>query len=1574
MNDIQNSLFEAIKLFADNSVQNSNATITIKAEIVDIVNPTKGIYKVKYLNDSLIAQTNSDTQYSVGDLVYVLVPDGDFSKDKIIVGAAAGQESQTTVGDTLGYYKISDNILAGDESFSGQYELCSYKTEEKVITLNNTIKETLKEYLTLSREICFSFKIQTRLNIEQINGDKRGRYGASLIVPMELSAPGYEETQNVMFTWTLDTYNMLGNVYKLEVPTLQTIRYMIGDEYEVSFDTNPDKPITLKLFCENFSHEKENMPNDIFFTDVDMSVVKSFTEEDMKGLSLMLQSSDGRIFRPNALSTKTISPIVKYNGKVLDSSLYDAYWFIEDLTVTADSEFYSANAGLGWRALELQSTAAKLLSLKEDYTTAVTEIINNESVEEEKLVALESLYDRYYGENGFITLATKEYDALIKGSMDKLQALPTLSIERDDDRKYTKYKCLVLYEDSILSEEIEIINLYADRNLQMVSVSGKNLITKDNSTFDLEVSFKKKGNEKKEDFSFTWIHSAITGDIITDFSYEQVVLEEKNGYFYQRVRIPKMLLMEQNIFKCTVHNKSNNKNLGTASIAIKTVESLDVRAHILNGDRIYKYDASGNAPSSPNYIGPASSRIRHFTPLRYQMFDKDGNEFKEAEYKACSYLWKVPENSLLVLDKKSEYELVDGYYLIHGTGNEVEIPYKLALKYNHNKLDGTIYLQVEYANKVYPDEVNIQFLRDGANGTNGTEYVATIQFDGYSCGELDSSGHDRNLRMFYDIAAKKWYYWDYNSKQMAEVSSRAPLLSAVVYKDGVEDTTAKAAYSWSWLDEKITAPCLYLNKSTVGSKAVHIIAQSADQVAKIPGTNNIDNIHILKAEIKIDGVKLPVFYPIEITLMPTLGSFVGIEGGFEDVEFTAQGDSPIYDNTSPFTAIGTWSAFGELEENTKVELLENQKQYKIKNIVKWDGNNRNYIKVTNNGVVTIRPIVFRYNRYGMAWLNDWDGTKLEIDTEGSYIVSPVVGAGKKNDKNQFTGMVMGEIVEGDKTKVGLTGRSNVVESFFLDAYTGKATFGMPNTGQIIIDPEKKIAGDTSAVIYGGNYSTTDKSGMMINLSKPEIRWGNGNFYVDNKGSFGFGNYNTEKKVNQIQYNADTQVLSLNDVVFAWAGTDSLGNSISNSALKIEQLAQTVFDSELALKGNLETTIANGDTALSNSITALDNAVANHLGINGTTVITDKAIISPYIAGGYLNITNDNRQVIIDPGYISQEKATDKYIFLVKNGSNTAIGLKSSGDATFGGVINATGGNIGGWNISGNATSGGSISGGNIKISCANNSASIAHTGGLWLLNNDGSASFGGGKLTISNIGGISATGGTFTDITTKGISGGTTYAWSITDAGIATFSKVNITGGTISLGRFTFDAASIDNNSADSIGAFKVDSNSFYYGKWQTSSDPKVAPTIFLANGVLKHSYPIAGATRSDWVIGSGSAFGITSGGAIYANNLNISGGSLGDWSLDSVTLYDPYRTSEVWWKGPALTVKNKEYKSYYNGGANYSKISIRTASITPRGVYIAYDVNNYNASNNQWVSGNPSYASPLYRTIEWMDIALDDR
>lgn len=181
----------------------------------------------------------------------------------------------------------------------------------------------------------------------------------------------------------------------------------------------------------------------------------------------------------------------------------------------------------------------------------------------------------------------------------------------------------------------------------------------------------------------------------------------------------------------------------------------------------------------------------------------------------------------------------------------------------------------------------------------------------------------------------------------------------------------------------------------------------------------------------------------------------------------------------------------------------------------------------------------------LSLIEGWNGKTVQINENS--ILSPRVGAGKK-DNDGFTGVVMGvlkqypdnvdqkEIVE----KVGLFGYSNNTRSFFLNSKNGSAIFGA-GSGRIAIDPSQN-----EALIYSSNFWKSDNlnedgfpknyeyrypndyqnktlrnklnidytnpQGMLINLTKPEIVYGSGNFSVDEEGRLSASNVNVSGKI------------------------------------------------------------------------------------------------------------------------------------------------------------------------------------------------------------------------------------------------------------------------------------------------------------------------------------------------------------------------------------------------------------------------------------------------------------------------------
>jgi hypothetical protein len=75
-----------------------------------------------------------------------------------------------------------------------------------------------------------------------------------------------------------------------------------------------------------------------------------------------------------------------------------------------------------------------------------------------------------------------------------------------------------------------------------------------------------------------------------------------------------------------------------------------------------------------------------------------------------------------------------------------------------------------------------------------------------------------------------------------------------------------------------------------------------------------------------------------------------------------------------------------------------------------------------------QPIIIMQNRYPSTMLNDWDGN-LNINKDSGTIMSAMIGAGRKNNNNTFSGVLMGDVGveagmtlhDGDKSGLGIYG-------------------------------------------------------------------------------------------------------------------------------------------------------------------------------------------------------------------------------------------------------------------------------------------------------------------------------------------------------------------------------------------------------------------------------------------------------------------------------------------------------------------------------------------------------------------------
>ena len=140
-------------------------------------------------------------------------------------------------------------------------------------------------------------------------------------------------------------------------------------------------------------------------------------------------------------------------------------------------------------------------------------------------------------------------------------------------------------------------------------------------------------------------------------------------------------------------------------------------------------------------------------------------------------------------------------------------------------------------------------------------------------------------------------------------------------------------------------------------------------------------------------------------------------------------------------------------------------------------NNEYYVVVRAKvGLTTYwrQPILILQNRYASNMLNDWDGS-LTIDEKNGTILSSMVGAGRKNDDNQFEGVLMGDVGLGSGAGVGFENGANIG----LSNQTGLGIYGFHEGAQSFgfnVDGTAFLGKSGSGrIIFNGNSGTIASS-------------------------------------------------------------------------------------------------------------------------------------------------------------------------------------------------------------------------------------------------------------------------------------------------------------------------------------------------------------------------------------------------------------------------------------------------------------------------------------------------------------------
>lgn len=323
---------------------------------------------------------------------------------------------------------------------------------------------------------------------------------------------------------------------------------------------------------------------------------------------------------------------------------------------------------------------------------------------------------------------------------------------------------------------------------------------------------------------------------------------------------------------------------------------------------------------------------------------------------------------------------------------------------------------------------------------------------------------------------------EFVDNENAFIIGKTPQVQCILYNyNGERLNPNTGSYAWSWNDNK------YFDDIKDSGNVINIVGKEI--LTSIP----TDNYSILQCVYTpAEGMALTAYLPIAIKNE----NYSHIEGA-KEVVYNHQGLPNYYNDVYKLYKInndekpeeirdgciwGLSKTVGEENDYPRLQNLvragETYQALAVNPFYMQSGNKTCVYVEKDNEVIWSQPILIMQSKYDFAMLNNWDGG-LTIDEENGTILSTMLGAGRKNDDNTFSGVLIGDVkggtgLESTVNMTGVYGFDDGIMSYALRE-DGSATFGKNGSGQIKID-------GNSGTIKSGNYDA-DERGMKIDLNE-----------------------------------------------------------------------------------------------------------------------------------------------------------------------------------------------------------------------------------------------------------------------------------------------------------------------------------------------------------------------------------------------------------------------------------------------------------------------------------------------------------
>ena len=1152
---VNEKILEAIGICADNIVKKAEYNKTIQAQIMSCQDATIGKYKCKFQDAIFYAyNTNTEVSYINGANVYVLIPSNDMGKEKIILGATKklGINYISQASDDEAYELVGQNCINNNNIYyldtnyiNYTYDIYNYERDKDK---NNGIIDvkTLEYNLKHSTSMLVGATIKTNIDT---NKQRNGHYGIAYTLRFYDNVYKEQTTR----TYVLDEDSMISNPYKLVLNTRQYQVFHIDGENFIRIDA-------ITIFNSDFPEAILNQPEqkpinsgDIVLSKFELYGANALSEQQINGIAITFYTPQGVFFtNADGDTQKTITAQVRIKGKLASSAQnIPFFWGRENVRIGPKDERYNKYLGRGWECLN-QYTGQEWVPGNDTFILLRDEaparnnrlkvaIVYNDNVIT-KQINIQNYLENAITINIQSDGGTEFHHDIGHPNLTCLLMKNNEIINGDNYSYYWSYYSTSEGNQQMPAADYNKINEDYVADLEKLdNLRAKELTEK----YKIDLQNAEQAVQKYDYIQRVQGNKIYNVQIrkIVNFKTFKCSVYNGNQFLGTGEITLTNKLQSQDLYSLVINNGSvvyqynengvapNNKKLQNPQIIPALTFNL--------------YDDNGKLVDSESLIRSKECQVTWIFP------------------KKDTLLVKVPIEIKTSNEQQQQPSLDDSNDDFCYYRNILNLPYNIATNYNINKQNNQIILNVKYKGKDVTARTNFTFTKQGQPGTNGTEYIVKIvpntmmnnpplypmitKYEKENSYNLNYGiGNNNNATTINpNIGSQKYFNVQlWRNGELVDLTNSNDENTYTVLWENLKNKDEISNFEI----DKDSGYITFVQSQSTSKNLSNIIKCSITVKRKQNGDikTYYGTIPIITATV------LNKDYQVQLKE----------NSGFRYVLYSSDGVFPQYDTTNPFEIIckqkigDFWedisniSQEGEAAEyslsydfgiandlliatNKETETL-NQKWYKP--IEEFNGYATDAavtcaIKQGRTIISNIHiPIHFLLNRYGLAHLNDWDGNSIQINENGGYILAPQMGAGTKDEHNTFTGVLMGEIIQPSKNNQlridnGLMGFHQGERSFFIDSETGGALFGKRGSGgQIAIDPNVQINNEeqNAALLYSHNFfkNYNDKGfpenynyrndkfkksgngkgqGMIINLSRPQIYFGSGNFYVTKDG-------------------------------------------------------------------------------------------------------------------------------------------------------------------------------------------------------------------------------------------------------------------------------------------------------------------------------------------------------------------------------------------------------------------------------------------------------------------------------------------